>query len=94
MINISKTIQEINKVPCSEHEINILGGAQGRILMGCRHCEQRWLAIEQVNGETTIDKVTNDYELPLPVIEPEKEAEKPKIAISDRSIGKLDVKLP
>jgi len=92
MINISKAIQEINKVPCSEHEINILGGAQGRILMGCKHCEQRWLAIEQISGETTLDRVDKDYELPLPVVEEEKKPTvPPKLDIASRSTGKVAV---
>jgi len=63
-ISITKVVEQINKILCSEHNIKIIDGTVGVILVQCEHCNKRWLAKEIEGGGTQISPVTDTYELP------------------------------
>ena len=63
-ISITKVIREINQTPCSEHDVHIVDGDVGMIMVECINCKQRWKAEEAVGGGTDIKKISDSYTLP------------------------------
>ena len=94
-ISITKVIREINLIPCSEHDVHIIDGDVGVIMVECINCKQRWKAEETQGGGTDIKKISNSYTLPKLAKSKEAVIEKP-ISVRDDTknplLDKLKVK--
>ncbi len=84
-MNLTKVVNDIKQIPCSEHEIDLLGGSEGKIVVQCKHCKQKWMAEEFPNGETETSKVPGDFVLPAVII-PEVISEKEPV-VEERHLG-------
>ena len=90
-MNISKIIESVKQIPCSEHSIQLLGGSQGKVLVTCEHCKQRWVAEEFPSGEQGLQAVPPDYILPTVPKEVEKPVDNTPILTEplNRDVGRI-----
>lgn len=83
-ISITKVVEEVAKTQCSNHDVSIVDGTVGMILVQCSHCKRRWLGKELDNGTTEVNSISDTYELPKLAKAKKEVAEKPK---QNRDIG-------